>query len=104
MIVGDLLRSLAERAVELYLDGERLCFRAPVGALTPELRDSIGAHRLAIIERLRMAATTDSANLRCKTCDRRSWRDDPPKDGRVRTTCGKCGRFIGYRPVGPRMA
>jgi hypothetical protein len=104
VIVEELLRALADRAVELYLDGDRLRFRAPEGALTPELRGDIAAHRLAIIEHLRMPATTTVGTRRCGNCDWRNWRDEPPKDGRIRTTCGKCGRFIGLRPVDPRMA
>jgi hypothetical protein len=103
VIVEDLLRTLGDRAVELYVDGDRLRFRAPKGALTPESRDGIAANRSVIIERLRKAAAT-TAGDRCVNCNWRNWRDDPPKDGRIRTTCGKCGRFIGYRPVDPRMA
>lgn len=103
MNVDDLLRTLADRAVELYLAGDRLCFRSPAGALTPELRDEIAAHRPAILEQLRTAATTTAAGG-CGNCDWRNWRDEPPKDGRIRTTCGKCGRFIGFRPADPRMA
>jgi len=103
VIVEDLLRTLADRAVELYLDGDRLRFRAPEGALTPELRDEIAAPRPAIIEHLR-TGTNATTTARCGRCDWRNWRDDPPKDGRIRTTCGKCGRFIGFRPVAPRMA
>jgi hypothetical protein len=99
--IDDLLRCLADRAVELYLDNDRLRYRAPEGSLTAKLRGDIAAHRLAIIERLRTAA---AGPRQCGNCDRQNWVDNPPEDGCVRTTCGKCGRFIGYRPVGPRMA
>jgi hypothetical protein len=98
MNVDALLRSLADRDVELYLGGDQLRFRAPAGALTPEMRDEIAAHRPAIIEHLRTGTKT-TATARCGKCDWRDWRDDPPQDGRIRTKCGKCGRFIGYRPT-----
>jgi len=100
--VDELLRCLVDRAVELYLDGDRLRYRAPEGALTPDIRREIAAQRPAIIEHLE--AATDAVGNRCASCDRHNWVDAPPEDGRIRTTCGKCGRFIGYRPVGPRMA
>ena len=104
MTVDELLRCLVGRAVELYLDGDRLRYRAPEGALTAELRSEIAVQRPAIIDHLRAATATDAVGERCANCDRRKWVDAPPEDGRIRTTCGKCGRFIGYRPVEPRMA
>jgi hypothetical protein len=104
MSVDVLLSSLADRSVELFLDGDRLRYRAPAGALTMELRGGIAAQRLAIIEHLRVRTAVTADASRCTKCDRRNWRDDPLQDGRIRTTCGKCGRFIGYRPVEPRMA
>lgn len=29
--------------------------------------------------------------------DERNWRDEPAKNGRIRTMCKHCGTFIGYR-------
>ncbi len=33
------------------------------------------------------------------TCEWRHWIEEPLKDGRARTVCEKCGRFIGCRPI-----
>lgn len=103
MSVDDLLRRLAARSVELYLAGDRLRYRAPEGALDTGLRNEIAAHRSAIIEHLQLAASPGGGRQRCGNCDRRNWVDEPPKDGRIRTTCRKCGGFIGYRRVDQRM-
>lgn len=96
MIARAILRRLTEQNVELYLEGDRLRFRAPAGALTSDLRARIAEYRTEIIGLLRPEPTL-GAGERCVTCDRRGWVDEPAVDGRIRTQCGRCGRFIGYR-------
>lgn len=101
MTADQLLEQLAGSNVRLFLDGPRLRFRAPPQALTEELRTAISAHRNEIIERLALEDPfPESKRLPCAKCDHREWVDDPPVDGQIRTICGRCGRFIGYRPVG----
>lgn len=94
MTFSELQAVLGGRNIVLYLEGESLRFRAPAGALTEELRFEISAHRQAILRSLQ-----PSPNERCRRCDMRDWVDEPPQDGRIRTHCGRCGRFIGYRPA-----
>lgn len=99
MTAEDLLATLAEHHIELYLDDGQLGYRAPSRALTSDLRREIGAHRAEIVQRLE-TRNRGGARERCRpTCDSDGWRDDPPQQGRIRTTCGQCGRFIGYRPA-----
>ena len=33
-------------------------------------------------------------------CQRECWRGHKPENGVIKTSCGACGRWIGYRPVG----
>jgi hypothetical protein len=95
--IDELLRTLSERHIELYVDAGRLRFRAPTGALTDELRGVIASQRIDLIAKLTPA--TKRVDCFCIRCDPRDWIDAPARDGRIRTTCRVCGRFIGYRKV-----
>lgn len=100
MTLEQLLAALAERDITLFLEKGTLRYRAPAGALTPELREGIAHHRPALIERLQVdqAGSRLNGTRNCMFWDWRDWVDETPTNGRIRTVCGKCGRFIGYRP------
>jgi hypothetical protein len=100
MTLDQLLADLADKQIVLFMDGERLRYRAPAGSLTDDLRATINKNRTAIIKRLiENVQLAPSLPAKCITCDRKHWTDKPPKNGRIQTVCGKCGRFIGYRPA-----
>ena len=101
MTTDELLTELSQRRIGLSVDSGKLRFRAPAGSLTPELRGAIAGHRTEIIRRLQAGQdSTATAVADCVACARRDWIDEPARDGRIRTHCGKCGRFIGYRRDG----
>ena len=79
-MLDQLFSDLARSKVTLFLDGDRLRYRAPERALTPELRGVIAEHRVVIIERLRHGANGATPRPpKCVACDRQYWVDDPPK-------------------------
>lgn len=100
MSVDQLLSDVAAAGVTLYLDGDQLRFRARPGALTTDLRTDIARFRGEIVQKLRPPVDRAGTTARCSYCDPKAWIDEPPHEGRIRTTCGKCGKFIGYRPLG----
>lgn len=55
MRVSDLLADLGRRDIHIKLDGDRLRFNAPAGALTPDLRDLLRDRKAEILEFLRAA-------------------------------------------------
>ena len=99
MTPAELLKELATRKVELQVEGGRLRFRAPTGAVSKELRDAVAAHRSDIIANLCLQQSNSSVRSICTHIDPLNWIDEPRRDGRIRTTCRICGRFFGYRPA-----
>ena len=97
MSLLDLLQTLSHCSITLTLADNQLHYRAPAGALTPDLRAQIAAYRSSLIQHLQSLPPP-----RCTYCDWRTWVDAAPQHGRIRTTCGTCGRFIGYRPASSR--
>ena len=98
MNASQLLVALSDRGIAVRLEGDRLKYRAPAGAFTPDLRAALASNRNEVIELLR-GPPFPAAGVRCRgTCNRRNWRDEAPLDGRIRTVCGRCGKFIGFRP------
>ncbi len=69
MSVVDLLTRLQRQEIRLWLEGDRLRFSAPPGALTQELRDEIGQHRAEIITVLRNSQITETLMHRQRTGD-----------------------------------
>jgi amino acid adenylation domain-containing protein len=54
--LADWLAALAAQGVELWFEGDRLRFRAPKDALSPEQRSALGARRSEILAHLRAEA------------------------------------------------
>ena len=100
MTTDQLLDALSEHKIAVFLKEGSLRYRAPAGALTQDLRDKITAQRQSLIERLLQKQQNErtGAARRCKACKPSDWIDESPNYDPIRTICGKCGRFIGYRP------
>lgn len=52
MTPDELLATVRERRIRLWREGDDLRFRAPPGALTPELRSELGRHKEELLERV----------------------------------------------------
>ena len=57
MAIAELLTTLRRQDIKLWLDGERLCYSAPQGALTPVLRGQLSERRVELIAFLRQATS-----------------------------------------------
>lgn len=100
MTLDEIFLTLERTGIRLWLEGDRLRYRAPRDVMTEQVRSAIRAHRSAIIARLRLGQRKSTPEpAQCSACDCRDWIDAPSQEGWIRTTCGRCGAFIGYRPA-----
>ena len=93
-----LMDQLKALGIQVERHGDRLRLR-PVVALSPELTEQLRNHKSELLFLMRNDSPKTAVAAKCVRCDRRFWVDDPPESGRIRTTCGRCGRFIGFRPA-----
>ncbi len=63
MTPQELTTALSRRGIQLWVEGERLCFRAPGGALSPELRQALQAQKAGVIDHLKGEETAAEAKL-----------------------------------------
>ena len=63
MSVSELLGVLSAQGVELWFEGDRLRFRSPKGALTPEQRAELGAKKAEVLAHLRAEAARTSTTF-----------------------------------------
>ncbi|MGQ9576784.1 MAG: TubC N-terminal docking domain-related protein [Thermoguttaceae bacterium] len=89
MTLDHLLAALNPRGVTLWAEGDKIRGCGPV---SPEILAAIRIHNAELLERLRRGQDCDPL-YRLDY-----WLNTPTRDGRVRTTCACCLRFIGYRP------
>jgi len=54
---NELLQALSRQGVTLWIDGHQLRYRAPQGAITPEIRSMLAEQKPAIMDLLRIAAS-----------------------------------------------
>jgi hypothetical protein len=72
------LTAIQRAGVELHADGARLYYRAPVGALTSELRAVIAPHKTALVQLLSAPAADVLSEEPCHVCgshERWQWVD-----------------------------
>ena len=73
MKVSDLMDVLRQRSIELWFEGDRLRYRAPRGALSPDLRSELAARRSEILNHLRTAAAAKQIICQLSFAQRSHW-------------------------------
>ncbi|MGI8913001.1 MAG: hypothetical protein ACR2JY_04280 [Chloroflexota bacterium] len=92
--MNDLLEALAAAGIVLVVDGDKIRYTAPAGAMTPELRQGIVAHKTELLEALTAPVADAYASIGlvdgaagCTDCPH-DWRLNPPHGG---IHCDRCG-------------
>src|SRR5579863_6746089 len=67
MTVASLLSDLRRVNITLTVEGNDLRFRAPVGAMTAELKATLAAHKAELVEALRSTPASVSSAFRAAT-------------------------------------
>ena len=100
MIITDLVSALRSASVHVWVDGDRLRYRAARGAYTPDLRAAVSDRRTDLIEALRAPEPND-----VPTCNRRraSWLGDLARevDVTVEDLFDLIDELHGHRAIGP---
>ncbi|HEY0603110.1 MAG TPA: condensation domain-containing protein, partial [Herpetosiphonaceae bacterium] len=75
MTVIDLLTSLRQLNIDLWVEDDRLRFRAPPGALTPDLRAALADHKAEVMAFLKLVQDTaqQSAPIPLSFAQQRLW-------------------------------
>jgi hypothetical protein len=82
----ELLAEVSRLGIILEVDGEGVRYKAPVGALTSELKDALRAHKAELRQLLAAPPAdclSDTPCPVCGSCERWSWFDE-------RTLCRVC--------------
>jgi hypothetical protein len=68
---GDLLAELSGRGITLEPQGDKIKYRAPVGALTPELKEAVSNHKTALLQLLTAPPADAMSEEPCPACGTR---------------------------------
>ena len=64
MSIAEILTQATQRQIHLYVEDSALKFKAPKGALTPDLASMIKQHKAAIIDHLQRASVSEAKVIR----------------------------------------
>ena len=89
-----LVSTLNDRGVILSIRDSRVEFDGPMGSITESDIAWMRTHKPAVIDAIRRSCTPHN--------DPTNYVEEPAPDrsGWIRTTCLRCGHFVGFRPAG----
>jgi hypothetical protein len=94
-----LLDRLIELGIRIECRGDQLRL-TPAAAISTELLRQLKCQKQELLAILQNPASPADGTVPCGVCRREHWIDEPPRNGRIRTRCGQCGRFVGFRREG----